>query len=213
VPVLRGMKAFDYMSTQPELNDVFNQAMTNFSEMAVAMVTSVYDFTRYGTIVDVAGGHGRLLAGVLATTPNSRGVLFDQPHVVADAGPLLRKHDVADRVQIVEGSFFVTVPAGGDLYLLKHIIHDWPDDKAVEILKNVRAATGDGARLILVESVIPPHDRDFSTKWLDLEMLVGNAGRERTADEYRKLLKKAGFQMTRIIATASPFSLVEAAPA
>lgn len=213
VPVLRGMEAFDYMSTQPELNDVFNQAMTNFSEMAVAMVTSVYDFTRYGTIVDVAGGHGRLLAGVLATTPNSRGVLFDQPHVVADAGPLLRNHDVADRVQIVEGSFFVTVPAGGDLYLLKHIIHDWPDDKAVEILKNVRAATGDGARLILVESVIPPHDRDFSTKWLDLEMLVGNAGRERTADEYRKLLKKAGFQMTRIIATASPFSLVEAAPA
>jgi C-methyltransferase len=96
--------------------------------------------------------------------------------------------------------------------VLKNIIHDWADDEAVAILENVRASTGDGARLILVESVIPPHHRDFSTKWLDLEMLVGNAGRERTADEYRILLQKAGFQMTRVIPTASPFSLVEAAP-
>jgi hypothetical protein len=116
-------------------------------------------------------------------------------------------------VVVVEGSFFDTVPAGGDLYLLKNIIHDWPDDKAHEILENVRAATGDGARLVLVESVLPQHDRDFSTKWLDLEMLVGNAGRERTADECRKLLQKAGFRMTRVIPTASPFSLVEATPA
>jgi hypothetical protein len=180
VPKLRGMEAFDYVSTQPELNEVFNQAMTNFSEMAVTVVTSAYDFTGYRTIVDIAGGHGRLLAGILATTPSAK------------------------------GSFFGPVPDGGDLYLLKNIIHDWPDDRALEILKNVRAATHDGARLILVESVIPPHQREFSTKWLDLEMLVGNAGRERNAAEYRTLLQDAGFQMTRIIPTASPFSLVEA---
>jgi hypothetical protein len=99
-----------------------------------------------------------------------------------------------------------------DRFRAEDIIHDWPDDEAVEILENVRASTGDGARLILVESVIPPHHRDFSTKGLDLEMLVGNAGRERTADEHRILLQKAGFQMTRVILTASPFSLVEAAP-
>jgi len=210
VPKLRGMEAFDYVSTQPELNEVFNQAMTNFSEMAVTVVTSAYDFTGYRTIVDIAGGHGRLLAGILATTPSAKGVLFDLPHVVSDAEPLLRKHHVADRVVVAEGSFFGPVPDGGDLYLLKNIIHDWPDDKALEILKNVRAATRDGARLILVESVIPPHQREFSTKWLDLEMLVGNAGRERTAAEYRTLLQDAGFQMTRIIPTASPFSLVEA---
>src|SRR6185369_6625001 len=110
------------------------------------------------------------------------------------------------------GSFFDAVPDGGDLYVLKNIIHDWPDDKALEILKNVRAATQEGATVLLVESVIPPHDREFSTKWLDLEMLVDNSGRERTAAEYQNIVQDAGFQMTRVVPTASPFSLVEAAP-
>ena len=212
VPKLRGKEGFDYVSSEPELNEIFNQAMTNFSELAVAAVTTAYDFTGYHTIVDVAGGQGRLLAGILAATPSSKGVLFDLPHVVADAEPLLRKHHIADRVAIAEGSFFDAVPDSGDLYVLKNIIHDWPDDKALEILKNVRAATQEGATVLLVESVIPPHDREFSTKWLDLEMLVDNSGRERTAAEYQNILQDAGFQMTRVVPTASPFSLVEAAP-
>lgn len=212
VPKLRGKEGFDYVASEPELSDIFNQAMTNFSELAVAAVTTAYDFTGYRTIVDVAGGHGRLLAGILAATPGSKGVLFDLPHVVADAEPLLRKHHIADRVGIAEGSFFDAVPDGGDLYVLKNIIHDWPDDKALEILKTVRTATHEGARMMLVESVIPPHHREFSTKWLDLEMLVDNTGRERTAAEYQNLLQDAGFQLTRVIPTASPLSLVEAAP-
>lgn len=212
VPKLRGKEGFDYVASEPELSDIFNQAMTNFSELAVAAVTTAYDFTGYHTIVDVAGGQGRLLAGILAATPSSKGVLFDLPHVVADAEPLLRKHHIADRVAIAEGSFFDAVPDGGDLYVLKNIIHDWPDDKALEILKTVRTATHEGARMMLVESVIPPHHREFSTKWLDLEMLVDNTGRERTAAEYQNLLQNAGFQLTRVIPTASPLSLVEAAP-
>ena len=212
VQKLRGKEGFDYVSSEPELNEIFNQAMTNFSELALAAVTTAYDFTGYRTIVDVAGGHGRLLAGILAATPRSKGVLYDLPHVVADAEPLLRKHHIADRVNIVEGSFFDAVPDGGDLYVLKNIIHDWPDDKAFEILKTVRAATHDDARMLLVESVIPPHDRESPTKWLDLEMLVDNAGRERTAAQYQNLLQDAGFQITRVVPTASSFSLVEAAP-
>jgi hypothetical protein len=207
---LRGMAAFDWVATDPRLNDMFNQAMTNFTELALVAVTAAYDFSGYRTIVDVAGGHGRLLAGILSATPAAKGVLFDLPHVVAGAEPLLREHRVFDRVTIVGGSFFDTAPEGGDLYVLKNIIHDWSDDKALEILKTVRAGAHDASSVLLVESLIPPHDRDFATKWLDLEMLIGNDGRERTAAEYRKLLRDAGFEMTRVVPTASPFSLVEA---
>ncbi len=210
VPKLRGIEGFDWFASQPEVFDVFNQAMTNFSELAVAPVTAAYDFSGYRNIVDVGGGHGRLLAGILATAPTARGILFDLPDVVAGAGPLLRKHNVADRVRVAEGSFFDSVPEGGDLYVMKNIIHDWPDDRAEQILKTVRAAARKGAILVLVECVIPAHDRDFTAKWMDLGMLVDNTGRERTADEYRDLLQQGGFHMTRMVPTASLFSIVEA---
>lgn len=213
VPKLRGMAAFDWAASDPELSEVFNQAMTNFTELALSAVLAAYDFTGHRTIVDIAGGHGRLLAGMLSAAPTARGVLFDLPHVVAGAEPLLRKHQVFDRVSIVGGSFFEAVPEGGDLYALKNIIHDWSDEKALQILKTVRAAAAAGSKLLLVESLIPQHDREFATKWLDLEMLVANSGRERTADEYRKLLREAGFEMTRAVPTGSPFSLVEAVAA
>jgi C-methyltransferase len=210
VPKLRGMDGFDWVASEPELQEIFNQAMTNLSEFAVDAVTAAYDFSAYGTIVDIAGGHGRLLAGILAAAPTAKGVLFDMPHVVAGAEPLLRKHRVAHRVRIADGSFFDSVPAGGDLYVMKNIIHDWPDDKAQQILKTVRAATRDSATLLLVECVIPPHDWDFLAKWADLSMLVDNTGRERTGEEYQNLLQQSGFHMTRIVRTASPFSIVKA---
>jgi C-methyltransferase len=210
IPRLRGIEGFEWFASQPEVFDVFNQAMTNFSELAVAPVTAAYDFSGYGTIVDVAGGHGRLLAGILAATPKTAGVLFDLPHVVAGAEPLLRKHRVADRVRIVEGSFFEAIPEGGDLYVLKNIIHDWPDDRAQQILKTLRAACERGTTVLLVECVIPRHDRDFPAKWMDLGMLVDNTGRERTGEEYRNLLQQSSFHMNRIVPTASPFSVIEA---
>ena len=113
-------------------------------------------------------------------------------------------------MRIETGSFFDSVPSGGDVYVLKNIIHDWPDEKAVQILRNVRAAAGPRATVLLVELVIPDHDRDFPGKWADLEMLLNLAARERTAVEYRNLLSQAGFRMTRVVQTASPLSLVEA---
>ena len=119
VPKLRGMEGFDWFASDPEVFDVFNQAMTNFSELAVAPVTAAYDFSGYSTIVDVGGGHGRLLAGILATAPTAKGILFDVPDVVAGVGPLLRKHNVADRVRVAGGSFFDSAPEGCDLYVMK----------------------------------------------------------------------------------------------
>jgi C-methyltransferase len=172
-----------------------------------------YDFSAYPTLVDVGGGHGPLLATILTAAPASRGVLYDLHRVVADAPNLLRKNDVADRVRIEEGSFFDSVPGGGDAYVLKNIIHDWPDETAVGILRNVRAAAGPRTTVLLIELVIPEHDRDFPGKWVDLEMLLNLGARERTAAEYRDLLSQAGFQMTRVVQTASPLSVVEAGAA
>ena len=121
----------------------------------------------------------------------------------------MRKHNVTDRVRIAAGSLFDSVPGGGDAYVLKNIIHDWPDEKAVQILRNVRATAGPEATVLLVEFVIPNHDRDFPEKWVDLEMLLNLGARERTAAEYRDLLTQAGFRMTRVVQTASPLSVVE----
>ncbi len=213
VPALRGAESFDYFAEQPALAELFDQTMTNVSELTTAPVVAGYDFSVYPTIVDVGGGHGPLLASILEAAPASRGVLYDLPRVVAGAPDLLRERAVADRVRIAHGSFFDSVPGGGDAYLLKNIVHDWTDDKAVQILRNVRAAAGPNATVLLVELVIPEHNRDFPGKWVDLEMLLNLGARERTAAEYRDLLSRAGFRMTRVVRTASPLSVVEAEPA
>ncbi|ORV81716.1 hydroxyneurosporene methyltransferase [Mycobacterium interjectum] len=210
VPALRGEASFDYFDRYPELANLFNQTMTSVSELTDGPVVAGYDFGAYRTIVDVGGGHGPLLAAILAGAPASRGVLYDLPPVVAEAPKLLRERNVADRVSLRQGSFFDSVPGGGDAYILKNVIHDWPDDKAVRILRNVRAAAGCHATVLLVELVIPGHDRDFPGKWVDLEMLLNLGARERTAAEYRDLLGQAGFRVTRVVQTASPVSVVEA---
>lgn len=210
VPALRGKESFDYFADQPELAELFNQTMTSISQLTTASVVTAYNFGAYPTIVDVGGGQGGLLASILTAAPASRGVLYDLPSVIATAGKLLEQHRVADRVRMAEGSFFHSVPGGGDAYILKNILHDWPDDKAVQILRNVRTAATPHATVLLVELVIPENDREFPGKWVDLEMLLNLGARERVATEYRELLGRAGFQMTRVVPTASPLSLVEA---
>lgn len=210
LPELRGKPAFEYLADEVELGGIFNSAMTNVSEFATVPLTAAYDFGAFGTIVDVGGGQGRLLAAILETAPNSRGVLFDLSEVVAGAPELFRKYGVDDRVRIEEGSFFESVPEGGDAYVLKNVIHDWAEDDAVRILKNIRAAARTGARLLLCEFVIPDHDRDFHGKWVDIEMLVVAGARERTAHEYGHLFGQAGFRLDRIVDTVSPLSIIEA---
>lgn len=210
VPELRGKPLFECLADEAELGVVFNFAMTNLSGFAIVPLTAAYDFGAFGTIVDVGGGHGRLLAAILETAPRSRGVLFDLPEVVAGAPELLRKFGVDDRVRIEPGSFFDSVPEGGDAYVLKSVIHDWPEEDAVRILKNVRTAARGGARLLLCEFVIPDHDHDFHGKWVDIEMLAVAGARERTADEYGRLFDQAGFRMNRVVDTVSPLSIVEA---
>jgi hypothetical protein len=210
VPALRGKPFFEYLTDATELAEIFNDAMTSVSELAIASLIAAYDFNPFATIVDIGGGHGRLLAAVLGATQRARGILFDLPQVVAGAPAVLEEQHVADRVRIAGGSFFEAVPEGGDAYILKNVIHDWPDDDAVHILGNVRKAAASGRNVLLVEGVLPGHNREFSGNWVDLEMLVSADARERTAAEYGELLSRAGFDMTRVVATASPLSVVEA---
>jgi hypothetical protein len=210
IPALRGKPFFEYLTDDPKLAEIFNGAMTGSSELATASLIAAYDFGPYATIVDVGGGQGRLLASILGATPNSRGILFDLPQVVAGAPAVLEEQHVAERVRIAEGSFFDTAPDGGDAYVLKNVIHDWPDDDATRILGNVRKAAAPGKNVLLVETVLPGHNREFAGNWLDLEMLVSLDARERTAAEYGELLRRAGFEMTRVVETASPLSVVEA---
>jgi hypothetical protein len=210
VPALRGKPFFEFLADDPEFAEIFNGAMTSISELAIAPLIAAYDFGAYETIVDVGGGHGRLLAAILGATPNSRGILFDLPQVVAGAPAVLAEQRVADRVRIAEGSFFDTVPGGGDAYVLKNVIHDWPDDDAVRILGNVRKVAPAGKNVLLVEGVLPGHDREFPGNWIDLEMLVTADARERTAAEYGELLRRAGFDLTRVVETVSQLSVVEA---
>ena len=209
VDMLRGKPMFDLLDADPEYAKVFNDGMTSVSDMEIPTVLAAYDLTDVGTIVDVGGGHGRLHAAMLQKWPSSRGILFDAESVVAGAPTVLDAAGVADRCTAVGGSFFESVPSGGDAYVLKHIVHDWDDSNVLQILRNVRAAMPGGAQLLVIESVVPDDSREHLSKMLDLEMLVVATGRQRTADEYADLLRAAGFGNTRVIPTAGPTSIVE----
>lgn len=207
-----GMPVWDYYQKHPADGAVFNESMTGLTRAVEAAVVASYDFSRFSRVVDVGGGHGGLLAAILAVNSNASGVLFDAPQVVDGAGERLRSLGLAGRSEAVGGDFFASVPDGGDLYTLKWIIHDWDDERSVAILGNCRRAMGPGGRLLLVEAVVPPRNEPSFAKFMDLNMLVMTGGRERTEEEFRRLLASARFRLTRTVATPSPFSVLEAEP-
>jgi len=205
-----GVPVFEWFPKNPEESEVFNNAMTTFSAMVIPAVLEAYDFSGIGTLVDVAGGHGRVLTSILQKYPSMRGVLFDLEHVLAGARPAIESLGLSDRCRTVSGDFFTAVPEGGDAYIMKHIIHDWDDERATTILKNIRGAMNRGGRVILLDSVVTPGSQPDFAKIIDLEMLLMPGGRERTEQEFRDLFARAGFQLTRIVPTKSPLSVIEA---
>jgi hypothetical protein len=207
---LRGTNFFDYLDTNLELAAVFNDAMTAMSAMATDPVLAVYDFSGFRRIVDVGGGHGALLAAILQRAPDAHGVLFDLPSVVDGARPVLDAAGLVDRCTVSAGSFFDAVPDSGDAYLLKTIIHDWDEDSALSILRNIRTAMAPSGKLLLLEMVLPQGPSSHFGTMLDLEMLVNAGGKERTRAEYADLLARAGFRLQRVVETAGPLSIVEA---
>nr|WP_062216768.1 methyltransferase [Streptomyces sp. NBRC 109706] len=212
-----GKGFFEHLEERPELSAAFNASMSEGTRTTAAVLPGAYDFARFHTVVDVGGGDGTLLAAVLRAHPALRGVVHDTPRGLAQAPATMERAGVASRCSVVTGDFFASVPAGGDLYLLKSVLHDWDDDRAATLLGNCRQVLPPDGRVLLVEPVLPPLARPGEAGWYlsDLNMLVNLGGLERTRADFEALLARAGFRLSSLAQLPAPsaFSLIEAAPA
>ncbi len=208
-PSVHGLDFWEYLAADPEKEALFDSAMSGGAESRARALLASRDLTGLDVIVDVGGGQGELLAAVLAATPSLRGVLFDRPEALPGAEAILTAAGVAGRCDLVGGDFFASVPVGGDAYVLALIVHDWPDDAAIAILRTCHRAMAPGARVWVIERVIELGDAYDPAKLIDLLMLVIFGAQERTAEEYGTLLRTAGFESVTVHSTGSPFSVVE----
>jgi hypothetical protein len=209
---VHGSGNFDYLSRHPEEQAIFDGAMSAISRRLSPAVLAAYDFSLLRRVVDVGGGTGTLLADILAAHPHLRGVLFDQPHVVERARLVLEAAGVADRCEIVGGSFFESVPEGGDAYLLKFIVHDWDDAASKAILRACRRAMGPEAKLLVLERLVGPPNEGADTKFTDLIMLVEPGGLERTPAEFESLFTAVGLRLARVVPTTTALNVIEGVP-
>jgi hypothetical protein len=206
-----GMPPFEYLARNPAYAKVFNDAMTSFSAPIGNAALEAYDFSGIGTLVDVAGGHGEILMLILKAHPTMRGIVCDLEHVVEGATPRIAAAGLSDRMRAVPCDFFASIPDGGDAYIMKHILHDWYDDKASVILKNIARAMGPKkGKVILLESVIAAGNAPDLGKFIDIEMMLFPGGKERTEAEFGALFASAGFTLTKVVPTRSPVCVIEA---
>ena len=208
--MLHGMDVWAYRAGDPTKTAVFDAAMTDLAARMAAAVAAAYDFPVRGLLVDIGGGHGALLAGVLAAYPTLSGVVFDLPHVIAGADQVLADSPVRERIRLVPGDMFQAVPSGADVYLLKSVLHDWSDEDCESILRVCRAGMSPSSVLLVVERLLAGPNEGADTKFSDLNMLVVTGGRERSGDEFRRLFERSGLQHRRTLETTSPWSVVEA---
>jgi hypothetical protein len=205
-----GEPIFDYLGKHPEKARIFDAAMVGIHGRESAAIASSYDFSGVKVVADIGGGNGSQLMAILRQHPHLRGILFDLPHVIERARERLAAEGLLERCQLIAGSFFESVPTGADAYFMRHIIHDWDEEKCLTILRNCHRGMGAGSKLLVVESVIPPGNEPFGGKFLDLVMLLIPGGKERTEAEYRELFQKGGFELARVIPTESEVSILEA---
>ena len=195
---------FAYLTKHPDESRTFNAGMVSKAQRDIPAVLEAYDFSRFKRIADIGGGRGHLLLSILNNASGATGILFDQPHVIAEAP------QSEARMQLLGGDFFHGSMPAADAYLLMDILHDWHDTDAARILATIRRAAGPGANILVIETVIPDIPGPHLAKALDVNMLVMTGGRERTVEEHRALLAAAGFKLERVIPTRSPYSIVEA---
>lgn len=203
-----GLPLFDYLSATPDKSRLFDTAMSSLTSGVNDKIAAAYPFPPAGTVVDVAGGRGGLLHAVLTRHPGLTGILYDRPETVTDH--LLDTDDLTGRWQAEGGDIFTAVPAGGDLYLLKNVLHDFPDDDCLRILTAVRRAMAPGTRLLVVDAVLPGDGTPHPAIALDIVMLMTLQGRERTAEEFAGLLSRSGFRLDRVMPTRALTSIIEA---
>lgn len=205
-----GQPFFSWLADQPEQVDRFSRAMANLTDGIKAGAIGSYTFPATGTMVDIGGADGALLAKVLESVPDATGIVFDLPHVVAEAATALKSHGLGDRMISVGGDFFEAVPRGGDVYLLSMVLHDWNDADATRVLNNIRDAAAPGSRVLAFELVMPTGDQPHMSKMIDLTMLGMLDGRERTDSEMRTLFEGAGLIYDGAVPTPTPISIIEA---
>jgi len=207
-----GTDAWTYRMQHPEEQEVFDSAMSGNSRSEAQAVLEAYDFSQFGCVADVGGGQGLLLKAILLACPATRGILFDQPQVIASADQMLASAGLAQRCQIVAGSFFESVPENGDVYVMKVILHDWDDRTSIDILRTCRRAMLPMATLVVIERVVGPPNEIPEGKFSDLNMMVQYGALERTRQEFHDLLKRGGFEITEVVPTRSPLSIIVAQP-
>jgi hypothetical protein len=206
---LYGQPIFKYLAEHPEQARVFDAAMTSIHGRETQAMLDAYDLSGVHVLADVGGGNGSNLIGILGRYPGIRGVLFDLPHVAERAGANLEAAGLSGRCEVVGGDFFASIPVEADAYFLRHILHDWDDEKAGLILRNIRTSMPEGAKLLVIEHVLPPGDEPSFGKLLDLNMLLLPGGVERTEAEFRQLYRGSGFRLTRIVPAQGDLSVVE----
>lgn len=207
---LHGMSFFQYIQQNPGTGEVFHRTMTERSPKKKKAIAASYDFSGIKTLIDVGGGADSLIAAILQDNPHLKGMLFDSPQIIKEAPTILANAGVSDRCQLAVGDLFAPIPLGGDACLLKHILRNWDDERAIAILRNCRRAMGKQGRVLVIERLIAPGNEPAFGKWLDLEMLVmTNGGKERSEAEYRDLFNAAGFQFTKIVPTPEDVSIIE----
>jgi hypothetical protein len=208
-----GMSVFEYTARHPDALATFSQMMIDLHAREVAAVASAYSLSEVSLVVDVGGGSGNLVAALLEANPSLRGTVFERPIVAEGAIQWLHSAGLSHRSDVLEGDFFESVPSGGDVYVLSHVIHDWDEAHCLRVLGNCRRAMRQDSRLLIVEMVLPGANEPSPARLMDLIMLVNAPrGQERTLDEYGDLLARAGFRLTRVVRTASPVSVIEAIP-
>jgi hypothetical protein len=214
--MLTGTEGFKHLEDDPEAAAIFNQALVELTRMACAAVVAAYDFSGLRRVVDIGGGYGELLAAILRANPEATGVLLELPHALAGARRHLDRAGLSSRCEFRAGDFFASVPGGADAYLLKSVLHDWEDERSRQILGTCRRAMGEGARLLVVEQIVPDKLEVSATHQAlaqsDLTMLVAHGARERTAADFRSLLESAGFAVARVVPAGPTFSVLEALP-
>jgi hypothetical protein len=207
-----GMPVFEYLARHPGTTRYFADLMSRTTAVMEAFVFANHRFEPFTLAVDVGGSHGRLMLALLTNYPDARGIVFDLPQTAEQAAAIVLESPVAARVTVRGGNFFEAVPAGGDLYLLKQILHDWDDDECVRILRSIRAAIPDHGRLALIEFLLPEAPEHHPGFAMDIHMMVLSTGRERTRSEYTALLRTAGFRLERVTENARGLSVAESVP-
>lgn len=204
-----GKGIFEFLNENENLKGIFNRGMTSGTLRSVEQIINSYKFSNQKTIVDVGGGNGILLAKILKTSPELKGVLYDQYSVIEKSEITFLEEGVNDQVKLIGGNFFNSVPHGGDLYILKYILHDWDDESAVVILKNIASVLNRNSRLIIIETILSKDNESNIAILRDMIMLFLVGGKERTKDEYEILINKSGLQLTNVFSTNSPISIIE----